>query len=1127
MPASNPLLRSALRLALFSTTTAALTLGTSIVHAQQQDDSLEEITVTGSRIARDPNLGGALPIQSVDAQEIQLSGEFSVSDVVNDIPALLGSITAEQSPEAPADTGVADGANVLNLRNLGVERTLVLVDGRRHVGGVAGTASVDVGSIPMGLVERVEVLTGGASAVYGADAVTGVVNFILKDNYEGFGVDVNYGMSSEGDGAQTSISALWGMNFADDRGNVAIAVDYRTDEGLSRRDRNDFLIGTGRDWVNPDRRFQRGEINADTPNFRQYYNYGNGGLTDYGLAIPVDSVDDDGNLIASGADNFAALYNDSFGMMPSLTAAEQALIDRANTAPQRAVLAGRTFPFTSGYGMIIPGNPNTFSGFDPETPIDLNGNGRPDCLDSWTGYQSVFGTESFGAIGGCWNVTEAGAYTVVQDGLVANQTQGFGGSSLNTIAPPRGDIILPNDRITVNLLSSYDLKDDMTLFGEVKYVTQKVQTTADPNSFWDLLGGAPDNPFLPSFIQPVADANGGVAITIDPLGFNNRRTTERETMRAVIGLEGAFDNDWTYEVSANYGVYNERIERTASAINDRFFAAIDAVTDPATGQPACRADVDPTAPAQTTPFNIPAYSAGYFSYTPGSGDCVPLNIWAGQSGFTDEARAWVTTPTWDDTQIEQFVLSAFVTGDSSDLFELPAGAIAFAGGIEYREESSDARFDPFQRGIIPAGSPFPAGTALEDVSDNSSLTFRPQIPIRPEEGSFDAIDVFVETSVPLLVDKPMARELTVDLAYRFSDYSTIGGTNTWKTNLIWTPVNSLTVRGGVSEAVRAPNVTELFGPLVGSTFRPVDPCDAAQIAAIGADDPTLAANTQANCVADFQALGFDPFDANGAYVFADPLTAAFGGLSGGNSELKEETASTITAGFVFQPEFLEGLSLTVDYWSIEIDDAIETVTAQNIVDGCYQATSLVDEFCSLFTRGAGNGGFTFLQSGDVNFAKIETSGVDAVIKYAWDVGGHGFDVTLQGTTVNEIDFFTNPSDLTDVNPELGEILRPELSGNIHLGWQFGDVRVGWQSQFLDEMLVRFVEIETARSLYGDAVFQDAFWQHDINARWQANDNMTIYGGIKNLTNEEPFVTDRGFPASARGPFYFVGLDYQM
>ncbi len=261
------------------------TLGLSLFSgaALAQQEEIEEITVTGSRIARDSNLTGALPVQSIGEDEIQLSGEFSLSDVVNDVPALLSSTTAESSIDSAT---FDDGANVLNLRGLGANRTLVLVDGRRHVGGVQGSASVDVGSIPMRLVERVEVLTGGASAIYGADAVTGVVNFILKDDYEGFNVDASYGLSGEGDGAQTAITATWGTNFADDRGNFVVSVDYRTDEGLKMGDRPGALFGTGGDWVNPALRFQQGDIGGSTPLFEQYFNYDNTGLIHYGLPIP-------------------------------------------------------------------------------------------------------------------------------------------------------------------------------------------------------------------------------------------------------------------------------------------------------------------------------------------------------------------------------------------------------------------------------------------------------------------------------------------------------------------------------------------------------------------------------------------------------------------------------------------------------------------------------------------------------------------------------------------------------------------------------------------------------------------------------------------------------------------------
>jgi len=1060
---------------------------------------LEEIVVTGSRITRDPNLAGALPVQSLNSDDIQLSGEFSITDVVNDVPALLSSVTAEGSQDNGAN--FEDGAQVLNLRGLGSARTLTLVNGRRHVGGVQGSAAVDVGSIPMKLVERVEVLTGGASAIYGADAVTGVVNFIMKDDYEGFGVDVTYGVSSEGDGQQVAVTGVWGTNFANDRGNIAVALDWRTDEGLAVRDREGGeFIGSARDWVNPDLRFQIGDINdTATPNFAQYYNFFNTGLINYGLPIPSEA-------------DFIAAYNAEFGSDPMLTDAERALIQRAANAPQRAVLPGRTFPFTSGYGYIIPGNPFTFAGFDPETAIDLDGNGNPDCLDSFTGYNSVFGVASFGVIGGCWNVEADGTYRPVQDGLVATGFQGFGGDSFNTIQNQMGDIVPPDDKIILNVLGSYDFTPDTRLFGEFKWVTQETETGGLPNSFWDLLFGAADNPFLPDFILPVAQATGGVAITVDPLHFDQFFTTERDTIRGVAGIEGTFANSWTWEFALNYGQYDQRVDTTNAMINDRFFAAIDAVTDPATGNPACRVDVDPGAPAQNTPFVIPAYEAGYFTFTPGAGQCVPLNIWAGRPGVTQQALEWVTVDTWSELTIDQFVVSGIFTGDSSDWFELPAGAVQFAAGVEYRDESSDAEFDPWQRGVIPEGSILPAGSNINDVSENTNLVFRPQLANRNEKGSYDVYDVFVEASFPLLVDRPFARELTFDVAARVADYSTIGRTTTWKSNVIWAPVNSLALRGTVSEAVRAPNITELFGPLIGTTFRPADPCDAAQLAALADEQPQLAQQTQANCVEAFAEIGLDPFDANGNYVFADPLSASFGGLTGGNPELNEETAETFTAGFVFEPEFLEGFSFTLDYWDITIEDAIEEVTSQNIVDGCYQGASLNDNFCQLFTRNDDPnslqfGGFNFLTSTSINFAKIETSGWDFSAQYAFEVGAHGFDVTLQGTKVEELNDFTNPTDLTEVNPELGEVNRPEFAGNIFANWHWGDLRVGIQSQYMDEQLLQFVEIETARTLYGDAVFMDEFWQHDLNARYAWDDNLVIYGGIRNFTAEEPFATN--------------------
>ncbi|MFK7829486.1 MAG: TonB-dependent receptor [Congregibacter sp.] len=1098
-------------------------VGSATVQAQDVLDSsdplLEEVVVTGSRIQRDPNAVASQPVTSVSAEDIKLSGEFSISDVINDVPALFSSTTSENSIDGNQGAEVADGTNTLNLRGLGTERTLVLVDGRRHVAGAAGTQAVDVSSIPIKLIERVEVLTGGASAVYGADAVTGVVNFVLKDDYEGFEVDVMTGMSSESDAEQSTISAIWGRNFSNGRGNIAITGDYRKDEGLRAGDRgvNGPLIGSGRDWVNPDLRFQQGEIGSGTPNFAEYFNFQNTGLTDFGLPIPTQ-------------DAFIADYTAQFGSAPNLTDAELALINRAGTAPQRAVELGRTFPFTSGYGYIIPGNPFTFDGFDPETPIDLDNNGRADCLDSFTGYNSVFGAESFGVIGGCWNVGADGSYAPVQDGRVAGNFQGFGGDSFNTIQRADSYIITPEERITLNLVSHFDINDRMTAFGEFKYSAQENENDERSTSFWDLLFGAPDNPFLPEFIQPLAQELGGVAITVDPIGIRpGTRITERETYRGVFGIEGTFKNGWTYELSGNYGRFEQRIERSSEVIVDRFFAAIDAVSDPASGQATCRSSVDPNAPPGTTPFDIPAWDPGYYSFTPGDGSCVPLNIWAGDTGITQDALDWVTRATTEEVTIEQTVFSGYVAGDTEDWFSLPAGPIAFAAGAEWRREESSQTFDSFALGVLPAGSPAGEGTNIGDISSNAQLLFQPSLANRNEVGAFEATDVFMEVSLPLLEGVPFAESLVFDAAIRASDYTTIGSAITWKTGLSWTPIEDVRFRSTFSEAVRAPNINELFAPQTGSTSRPPDPCDSAQINALAAGGQgQLAQQTQANCVADFAAIGLTPFDADGNYSFSDPLSAAFPAQQGGNPDLQEETAQSYTVGVVIQPRFLDGLTVSVDYWNIEIEDAISEVSDIDIVNACYQGSSLNPQFCDLVTRNSNSGsaqfgGFNFLQRTIVNFAALETDGVDFSVGYDFDIGEHGFGVQVAGTYVFDLNRFTDPQDSSIVDVELGEVNRPELAGNIFLNYSWRDLTVQWQTQYQDEQLLAFVEIDTFESLYGDSVMQDEFWQHDIAVSYAFKEQLSVYGGVRNVTDENPFITNFAYPASPRGRYFYLGL----
>ena len=207
--------------------------------APETSDGL--IVVSGSRIAR-PNLDSTVPVTTVDAGEILDGGAVSLGDALNDLPSLRSTFNSSNSQRFIGTTGV----NFLDLRGLGTTRTLVLVNSRRHVTSSAGDFQVDVNTIPFELLERVDVVTGGSSAVYGSDAIAGVVNFILKRDFEGIEVSGQASLTERGDYPNYSISVVAGQNFADGRGNVALAAEYTKAGAVlnsQRPDNSGFGIG--------------------------------------------------------------------------------------------------------------------------------------------------------------------------------------------------------------------------------------------------------------------------------------------------------------------------------------------------------------------------------------------------------------------------------------------------------------------------------------------------------------------------------------------------------------------------------------------------------------------------------------------------------------------------------------------------------------------------------------------------------------------------------------------------------------------------------------------------------------------------------------------------------------------
>ncbi|MEE4350587.1 MAG: TonB-dependent receptor [Pacificimonas sp.] len=1085
--------------------TAAIAVATAFTPAMAQDaddavaaDS-DVIVVTGSRIARDPNEAAPAPIATVSADAIRQSGVIDTAEALRELPALTFSTTIADSIDGLGTTRL--GVASLNLRGLGSARTLVLVNGRRHVSAVAGEQIVDIETIPTALIDQVEVLTGGASAVYGADAVTGVVNFNLKDDFEGAAAYFQVGLSEEGDGFTESIEATFGKNFADGRGNVSLSGGYSRINKIALGDRDytrdNFQSNAGPEYGNPLRRFQQGDITAGaTPNFAALYTTANG-LFPYGFSIPGNATE------------FAELFESRTGAAfgGSLTAEELALIERADGAPSNAYQPFPVFAISSTQGLVFR---NDFGFFN----ADVNNNNIQDCEESYIGFTGFGG-------GGCYVTTPGGGVRIFEDGVIASGSNQFGGDGAEQNTN-RDSLIPKDERYFTHLSARYEFSPAAEVFLEAKFVQSTTEQDNFYNTFYDSLLIPADNPFIPTVLQGDADEAGGLRLSRDftDLGLN-RTTSERETYRLVAGLAGEMTPSIGYELSVNYGRTDIDVRNSRTVLPDRLFAAIDAVdegeflTGTANGNIVCRSDLDDTPYPGSEIF--PFIQGGFFTFSPGDGQCAPTSLFNGRTSVSTAAADFITTPTETNYRVQQAVLAANIFADLDNVIMLPGGAPAIAIGTEFRIEDSSSRFDPLVLGILPVSTPAgAAGSFIGDVSANQSLTFNTTRTFNTG-GDFTVADFYGELRLPILADMPFAEQLQLEGAARYSDYSTVGGTFTWTVNGIYAPIEDIRFRGGYSQAVRAPNISELFDPVQGAVFRPEDPCDQNAIdARLDANDPNVQTRI-ANCNAERASFGLDT-----SVPFFDPLSARFDGTSGGNPNLQEETAKTWTAGVLVQPRFVPGLTLSVDYYNIEIEDAISAVSAQDIVDSCYDSTDFPNQFCSQFDRRA-DFGFSFLRQSQLNFGRIETAGVELSARYGFNIGENEFNLRTNVGWVDKLNFFFDPTDLSNVDPELQENGRPEWSGTMSATYSRGPVSLTYGLQYLSDQLIRGVEIETADTIAGPAGFGGETFVHDATVAYDVTDAIQVYAGVNNFTDVEPFRNNSAYPVSPYGRYYFFGV----
>ncbi|TCD06229.1 TonB-dependent receptor [Erythrobacteraceae bacterium CFH 75059] len=601
----------------------------------------EQIIVTGSRIAR-PNLESTTPIASVTAQDLTERGTPNIGDALAELPALGSAFTQANSTRFIGTAGI----NTLDLRDLGSARTLVLVNGRRHVTSQPGTYDVDTNTIPSDLLERVDLVTGGNSAVYGSDAIAGVVNFILRRDFDGVRVRGQAGLSDEGDAAGYFASITAGRNLFDNRLNVAFSAEWDRQDQLLSRQRDSFTGALS------------GFPNFTTTEPTTTYNP----LTRTTTPVPNRNNNGIPNTTLVRGLRFAQLNEN--GMLqtvcPYLTNAQyDALSPAARARHEQRLQLSCASVTRDPQGRLVP---NSF-------------------------------TPTGGGVNHFWSFDPTGQFLVrsVPTGDLRPQGGGVIGG-LGSTGLEEAQLRPELERYAFNVLLNADLGTAFRPFLEAKYVRiDAVQQSTQPTFSTGLLRSTfrLDNPFLtPQARQQIIEINGldpaAPAVvngtqTFQSFRFNYDLGTRsedhrRELWRIVGGVAGDLSTtgNLRYEVALNYG-RSETYYDTGGNINiARYNNATDAARD-ANGNIVCRINLNP---ATADPA------------------CAPLNPF-GYGNASQAARDYVLAVSSREQWAEQLNATAFISGDSSGFFNLPGGPAGFALGVEYRREDAFSAYDDF------------------------------------------------------------------------------------------------------------------------------------------------------------------------------------------------------------------------------------------------------------------------------------------------------------------------------------------------------------------------------------------------------------------------------------------------
>ncbi|MCC2603483.1 TonB-dependent receptor domain-containing protein [Sphingopyxis yananensis] len=582
--------------------------------------------------------------------------------------------------------------------------------------------------------------------------------------------------------------------------------------------------------------------------------------------------------------------------------------------------------------------------------------------------------------------------------------------------------VSPIERISTGLFGDYALSDNVTAFAEVLYTHRKSNQLATPSVIRGvspgLRNGIPISALHPS--NPT-----GQNITL--LGRTLMEAGPREffqttnTWQATGGLRGKLPNDWAWEVTASFG-RNTAKDGSTNIVN------LEKMNE-------------------TLSVNCGTNGA-------------PCGDYLGVGDMSQDVMDYILYTSTDRGGNQLMSFTADVTGE---LIDLPAGALAFAAGLVYREEKGWRNPDP--RTV--------AGVANNNQQD-------------PVSGKVDTKEAYLEVSVPLLADKPFFDAVTLDAAVRYSDYKLFGSDWNYKLGLDWKVSEALRFRGTYGTGFRVPNVPELFSGMVQGNLTTADPCSKLT----GSSAATLVTN----CAAAGVPTGFVQ---TGTNVLTE---------TGGNINLKPESSTTWTLGAVFQPAaIVPGLSLTADWFNIKIEDAIRSVPGSMKLNLCYNSSNMSHPFCADIDRDVATGDVTYIRSQLNNTGAELMRGLDLGLVYSRNIADVAVTLDLNATYLDKYDVVQSvgtPALTYDGYLGGGNGGYSKWRGYGVLTANKGKVTATWSTQWIGK----------AKDFYAAATAIGArvpnVFYHNAQLAFEVNEKTRFSLGVDNLTDRKaPYVAN--------------------